>query len=86
MDHGVVDGGGLAVVDAGLLVASLGRAIEPRVHPPQTVHSASIGGVRVIHDAVIDREGRVRFKVIGPITEQYWAETLQPLIEDLRRS
>ena len=35
---------------------------------------------------VIDRDGRVRFKVVGPITEQYWAETLGPLIEDLRRS
>ncbi len=34
---------------------------------------------------VIDRDGRVRFKVVGPITEQYWAETLGPLIEDLRR-
>ncbi|MCK5747896.1 MAG: DsbE family thiol:disulfide interchange protein [Oricola sp.] len=35
---------------------------------------------------VIDREGRVRFKVTGPITEQYWIQTLQPLIEELRRS
>jgi cytochrome c biogenesis protein CcmG/thiol:disulfide interchange protein DsbE len=35
---------------------------------------------------VVDRDGRVRFKVVGPITEQYWAETLQPLIEDLRKS
>ncbi len=35
---------------------------------------------------VIDKEGRVRFKVIGPITEQYWVETLEPLIEKLRRS
>lgn len=34
---------------------------------------------------VIDRDGRVRFKVVGPITEQYWTEILQPLIEDLRR-
>lgn len=35
---------------------------------------------------VIDRQGRVRFKVTGPITEQYWTQTLQPLIEELRRS
>lgn len=35
---------------------------------------------------VIDKEGRVRFKVIGPITGQYWTETLEPLIEELRRS
>lgn len=35
---------------------------------------------------VIDRQGRVRFKVIGPITERYWKETLEPLIEELERS
>ncbi|PQA86861.1 DsbE family thiol:disulfide interchange protein [Hyphococcus luteus] len=35
---------------------------------------------------VVDRQGRVRFKVVGPITEQYWTDTLQPLIEELRRS
>lgn len=35
---------------------------------------------------VIDGGGRVRFKVVGPITEQYWNETLSPLIEELRRS
>ena len=35
---------------------------------------------------VIDADGRVRFKVVGPITEQYWTETLEPLIEKLRRS
>ncbi len=35
---------------------------------------------------VVDREGRVRFKVTGPITEQYWTNTLAPLIEELRRS
>lgn len=35
---------------------------------------------------VIDKDGRVRFKVIGPITEQYWSETLAPLIEELERS
>ena len=35
---------------------------------------------------VIDKKGRVRFKVTGPITEQYWTDTLEPLIEELRRS
>lgn len=35
---------------------------------------------------VIDRDGRVRYKVIGPITEQYWNETLWPLIQELRSS
>jgi len=35
---------------------------------------------------VIDKQGRVRFRVAGPITDQYWAEVLAPMIEDLRRS
>ncbi len=35
---------------------------------------------------IVDKHGRVRFKVTGPITEQYWNETLAPLIEELRRS
>lgn len=35
---------------------------------------------------VIDREGRVRYKVVGPITEDLWNETLWPLIQELRAS
>ncbi len=33
---------------------------------------------------VIDRNGRVRYKFIGPITPQAWEEELAPLIEELR--
>lgn len=35
---------------------------------------------------VIDKDGRVRYVFIGPITPQSWDETLKPLIEELRRS
>src|SRR6266850_1554322 len=38
------------------LVASLGGAVEPLVHAPETVHSARIGGVGVVHDAVLQHE------------------------------
>ncbi len=34
---------------------------------------------------VIDREGRVRFRLAGPITEEYWNDVLAPMIEDLRK-
>src|SRR5262245_35019476 len=34
------------------LVAPLGCAVEPLVHPPEAVHSARIGGVSVVDDAV----------------------------------
>ena len=35
---------------------------------------------------IIDRKGAVRYKHIGPITEEVWRETLSPLIEDLKKS
>ncbi len=34
---------------------------------------------------VIDKEGRVRYRVAMPITEPYWNETLAPMIEELKR-
>lgn len=33
---------------------------------------------------VIDKEGRIRYKHIGPVTGQVWRETLRPLIEKLQ--
>jgi len=33
---------------------------------------------------VIDKQGKVRFRVAMPITEQYWNDTLGPMIEELR--
>src|ERR1044071_7491510 len=38
------------------LVAPLGRAVEPRVHAPEGVHPARIGGIGVVDDAVLARE------------------------------
>ena len=35
---------------------------------------------------LIDKNGVIRFKQIGPITEEVWAKKMQPLIEELRRS
>ncbi|WP_299441454.1 DsbE family thiol:disulfide interchange protein [uncultured Rhodospira sp.] len=32
---------------------------------------------------VIDAAGVIQYKHVGPITEQVWAQTLRPLIEDL---
>jgi cytochrome c biogenesis protein CcmG, thiol:disulfide interchange protein DsbE len=34
---------------------------------------------------VIDREGRIRYKHVGPVTRRVVEETLRPMIEDLRR-
>ncbi|MGE0409977.1 MAG: DsbE family thiol:disulfide interchange protein [Amphiplicatus sp.] len=33
---------------------------------------------------VIDREGRVRYKQVGPITREVWEKKLRPMIEELR--
>jgi cytochrome c biogenesis protein CcmG/thiol:disulfide interchange protein DsbE len=34
---------------------------------------------------VVDGQGRVRYKVVGPITPQIWASTLAPLMAKLRQ-
>jgi hypothetical protein len=38
------------------LVAPFGSAIEPLIHSPQPVHSACVGGVGMIDNAVFERE------------------------------
>src|SRR5512133_4387274 len=38
------------------LVAAERRPVEPLVHPPEPVEPARIGGVRVVDDAVLERE------------------------------
>src|SRR5918996_311913 len=38
------------------LVAPPGGAVEPLVHAPEAVQSARIGGIRVVDDAVLERE------------------------------
>lgn len=35
---------------------------------------------------LIDKQGVIRFKQIGPLTEDVWKERMLPLIEELRRS
>lgn len=35
---------------------------------------------------VIDRQGRVRYRHVGVITEEVWEETLLPMVEALKRS
>ncbi|MEZ5916826.1 MAG: DsbE family thiol:disulfide interchange protein [Parvularculaceae bacterium] len=33
---------------------------------------------------VIDRNGRIRYKHVGPVTDEVWRETLQPLVRSLQ--
>src|SRR6266545_5453560 len=39
------------------LVASLRRPIEPLIHAPEGIQAPRIGGVRVVDDTVLEREG-----------------------------
>jgi DinB superfamily len=39
------------------LIATFGSAVEPLVHAPEAVQSARVGGIGVIHDAVVEDEG-----------------------------
>jgi len=34
---------------------------------------------------VVDRTGRIRFKQIGPVTDDVWRETIEPLVEALEK-
>src|SRR5262245_8857219 len=38
------------------LVAPLGGAVEPLIHAPEAVHSAGIGGIGVVDDAIVEHE------------------------------
>jgi cytochrome c biogenesis protein CcmG/thiol:disulfide interchange protein DsbE len=43
-----------------------------------------MGVAAVPETFVVDRQGRVRYKVVGPITPQDWAGTIKPLMDKLR--
>src|ERR1700733_6000405 len=52
-------GGGVFVVATpphALLVAPLGRTVEPLIGAPESVQSTRMGGIGVVDDAVLDRE------------------------------
>jgi cytochrome c biogenesis protein CcmG/thiol:disulfide interchange protein DsbE len=34
---------------------------------------------------VVDRNGRIRFKQVGPITPEVWSQTIEPLVRKLER-
>src|SRR6266481_5365110 len=39
-----------------ILVATFGRAIEPLIHSPKSIHSARVSRVSVINNSVLERE------------------------------
>src|SRR5712692_8251986 len=64
------------------LVAPPGGAVEPLVHAPETVHSARIGGIGVVDDAVLERErahARPLARVRGHVGSGHGREGDRPL-------
>jgi cytochrome c biogenesis protein CcmG, thiol:disulfide interchange protein DsbE len=50
--------------------------------PGRTVIDLGVSGAP--ETFVVDRHGRVRYRHVGPVTPDVWADTLQPLYEKLR--
>src|SRR6266704_4814280 len=64
------------------LVAPLGGAVEPLEHAPEAVHSARIGGIGVVDDAVLERErahARPLARVRGHVGSGHGREGDRPL-------
>src|SRR5438094_10290751 len=64
------------------LVASPGGAVEPLVHAPEAVHSARIGGIGVVDDAVLERErahARSLARVCGHVGSAHDSERSGPV-------
>ena len=62
-------------------VASLGSAVEPLVHSPEHVESARIGGIGVVHDAVLEHErahARSLARVRGRVGSRHRREEVGP--------
>src|SRR5437588_9331823 len=61
LDSGFASPLGLVLIVAfppdAILVAPLRRAVEPLIHAPEAVQSARVGGIGVVNDAVLQREG-----------------------------
>src|SRR6516162_7707146 len=55
-----------------VLVAPLGGAVKPLVRAPQSVQSASIGGVSVVDDAVLEDE-RAHTRFLACVCDQVCA-------------
>src|SRR3989442_3861332 len=65
-----------------LLVAPLGGAVEPLVHAPEAVHSARIGRIGVVDDAILERERAYAgplARVCGRVGSRHGRERNSPL-------
>jgi len=52
---------------------------------PKSKAAIAFGVTGAPETFVVDRKGVIRFKHVGPITEENWGGTLWPLVEELRK-
>jgi cytochrome c biogenesis protein CcmG/thiol:disulfide interchange protein DsbE len=78
---------GVAWVDGpGKAAAWLDRHGDPYVRKGEDASGtlgAELGVTGAPETFVIDKQGRVRHRYVGPITEEAWATTLQPMLAQL---
>lgn len=65
-------------------LARKGDPYRLTVTDPDGRAGLDLGVVGVPETFVIDKQGRVRHKLSGPITQEVWRNTLQPLIQELQ--
>jgi len=52
---------------------------------PKSKAAIAFGVTGAPETFVVDKQGIIRYKFVGPLNAQIWAETLKPLIEHLRK-
>ena len=73
-------------VDAG--PAWLARYGDPYTkigNDPESKAAIAFGVTGAPETFVVDKQGVIRYKYVGPLFEQVWDETIRPIVEELRR-
>jgi DsbE subfamily thiol:disulfide oxidoreductase len=71
--------------DAKAWLARLGNPYEAIGVDPNGRAGIDWGAYGVPETYVIDRNGRVRYRQVGPITEDVWRDTVAPIVERLAK-
>ena len=71
-----------------LLVVALGLLVPPLLRGPGRRDMGVPDALRRVYGVpetfVIDREGRIRYRHLGPVTAEVWRERLMPMVRSLR--
>ena len=70
--------------DAKLWLDQLGDPYGRIGHDPDNKAGIEWGVYGVPETYVIDREGRIRYKHVGPVFEETWRDTIEPMLKELR--